>query len=421
MHRMFLRPPFAAAILALCAGGCCAPVFATTPGVQSLRQLVAQRACTALAAHAGAADGPPEFIGSYTFEDPKAFPQLQTAAFTYDNALTVVALIACDKLPQAIRVGEALRVAAMRDPRLRNGYRAGVVAGAALPSGWRDPATGRWFEDHYQMGTATGNVAWVGLAMLALDAATGDHRWRTAAIRLGQWIATNTRNLSSAGGFTGGVSGFDSSEAKIRWESTEHNIDAVALFTWLASVDSAHEWAGDAATARRFVSSQWDDKPGYFLIGTLPSGAENTGASALDVQVWSLLLPNPAREWRRALDYAEAHYHVDGGFAFGDALGGVWLEGTAQAALAYRHLGMDHKADALFATIAGQFSATGYVYATNRPELRTSPASSAGNSGPGFYYFRLPHLGATAWAALAAQGWNPFTCHANGRATACGK
>jgi hypothetical protein len=26
-----------------------------------------------------------------------------------------------------------------------------------------------------------------------------------------------------------------------------------------------------------------------------------------------------------------------------------------------------------------------------------------------FFYFRLPHLGATAWAAIAATGWNPFT------------
>jgi hypothetical protein len=26
-----------------------------------------------------------------------------------------------------------------------------------------------------------------------------------------------------------------------------------------------------------------------------------------------------------------------------------------------------------------------------------------------FYYYRQPHLGATAWAALAATAWNPFT------------
>jgi hypothetical protein len=37
--------------------------------------------------------------------------------------------------------------------------------------------------------------------------------------------------------------------------------------------------------------------------------------------------------------------------------------------------------------------------------LALSPASKIDD----FYYYRLPHLGATAWAALAATGWNPFT------------
>jgi hypothetical protein len=37
--------------------------------------------------------------------------------------------------------------------------------------------------------------------------------------------------------------------------------------------------------------------------------------------------------------------------------------------------------------------------------LGLSPASTTDD----FYYYRLPHLGATAWAALAAVGWNPFT------------
>lgn len=415
--RTLLKSP-AASLFALCL--CSAPLAAAR-AAQPPHAPVAQRACAAIAAHAGAAEGPPELLGSYVFEDHEQLPAVQTVAFTYDNALAVIALIACDKLPQAVRVGEALRKAAMDDPRLRNGYRAGAVTRQVLPNGWRDRASGQWFEDQYQMGTATGNVAWAGLAMLALDAATGDHRWRAAAIRLGQWIDRNTRNPSPAGGFTGGVDGFDSNPTKIRWESTEHNIDAVALFTWLAAVDPSPEWAAGAATARRFVDSQWNAATGYFLIGTLPSGAENTGASALDVQVWAQLLPQASRAWRRALDYAEAHYRVDQGFAFGSARGGVWLEGTAQAALAYRHLGLDHKAEPLLRTIAREFSADGYVYATNQRELPTSLATGTQNSGPGFYYFRLPHLGATAWAALAASGWNPFVCHAATHKAACGK
>jgi hypothetical protein len=30
------------------------------------------------------------------------------------------------------------------------------------------------------------------------------------------------------------------------------------------------------------------------------------------------------------------------------------------------------------------------------------------STGPDFFYYHLPHLGATAWAVIAALGWNPF-------------
>ena len=45
-----------------------------------------------------------------------------------------------------------------RDGRLRNAYVAGPPT-ARLP-GWWDAAAGRWVEDAYQVGTATGVVAW---------------------------------------------------------------------------------------------------------------------------------------------------------------------------------------------------------------------------------------------------------------------
>lgn len=415
LSRRFCAALSVACALALCA----APPALAQDSPSSPRAVVAARACAALATHAGDANGAPEFLASYIFPNRQEFPELQTVAYSYDNALATIALIACNRLPQAERVGAALRSAALADPRLRNGYRAGPVASAALANGWWDPATHRWLEDSYQMGTATGNVAWAALAMLALDAATGDPRWRAAAVRLGHWIDRKTRNASAIGGFTGGIDGFDSAPKQIEWQATEHNIDAIALFTWLDRVDPSPEWAAAAATARKFVASQWNMQAGYFLIGTLPNGAENTGASALDVQAWAQLLPAPDPDWRRALQYAATNYKVGHGFAFGSARGGIWLEGTAQAALAYQHVGLQPQAAELFSTIAGQFSRSGYVYATNQKELRTSPATAAGSSGPGYYYFRLPHLGATAWAALAARDWNPFTCHAGKRKAAC--
>lgn len=391
-------------------------VHAASPSPQ---QTVARRACDAITGRVGGSTGASLLLVSYESGGKPVEPPLQTAAFTYDNALAVIALIACDRLPQARRVGEALRLAAMRDPRLKNAYRAGSAKdNGPLPNGWWDASANRWQEDAYQAGTSTGNVAWATLAMLALHEATGESRWRDAAVRLGQWIVAHARDETGVPGFAGGLDGFDPDPARLAWKSTEHNIDAVALFTWLDRGSAAGEWKQAARNALRFVAAQWDAKAGYFRIGALPDGTENLDASALDVQMWAQLLPGAPPDWRRAVRYAETHYYVTGGFDFNGDRDGLWLEGTAQAALAYEVLGENAGAAPLFATIAGQFAPGGYLYATREAHITTGLAIGAGSTSVDFHYFHQPHLGATAWAALAAQDWNPFVPHPR---TASGK
>lgn len=399
----------AAFLFLLCGAGGFQP-SASAAKLQPQR-LVAERACNAIARHVGAPSGPPVFLPSYEMAKGNEEPSLKTAAFTYDNALAIIALIACDKLPQARRVGEALRKAASTGPRLRNAYRAGLVNGNVLPNGWRDPKANRWLEDPHQCGTSTGNVAWAGLALLALYRATGEGRWREAAEHLATWIVDNA-SARGKPGFTGGLDGFDPHPEKLTWKSTEHNIDAAALFAWLAEDSKSIEWNRPARGARRFVEKQWNPDTGHFLVGTLPDGRENLGTSALDVQMWANLLPNARPEWRRAIRYAEGHYRVAGGFDFNTDRDGLWLEGTAQAALVYRTLGEPGKADELFLAISGQFdTASGYVYATREARITTGLALGPHSSTADFYYFHRPHLGATAWAALAALEWNPFIAH----------
>jgi hypothetical protein len=212
-----------------------------------------------------------------------------------------------------------------------------------------------------------------------------------------------------AGGFSGGVHGFDADPKKLLWKSTEHNVDLAAMFGWLARLEPAERWSTQASNARRFLDAQWDAASGHFLVGTLADGiTANRGTSGLDVQLWPLLLPDAAQEWRRALDYAEREHGVPGGFDFNADRDGLWLEGTAQAALVYRLLGREHEADTLLATIAAQFAPGGFVYATREARITTGLALSADSTSADFYYFRRPHLAATAWAALAATGRNPY-------------
>jgi len=383
---------------------------------------VAARACRALAARVDAvADGAPVLLRSYDGASGSGEPDepaLRTAAFVYDNALAVVALLACDRRAQALRIAEALRVAATTDARLRNVYRAGRVGDRALANGWWDARQNRWVEDAYQQGSATGNVAWAGLALLAAFDATRDERWRDAAARLAHWVAEHALGENGRG-FSGGIDGFDAQPVKVTWKSTEHNIDLVALFGRLARARvhdglparaaAEQDWSTHAQNARRFVDSQWDAASGHFFVGTLPDGkTPNRLNSGLDVQLWSQLLPDAPPEWRRAIAYAEREHAVPGGFDFNTDRDGLWLEGTAQAVLVYRTIGRETDADRLLATIAQQFSAGGLVNATREPRITTGLAIGSASVSADFYYFRLPHLGATAWAALAATGRNPF-------------
>ena len=102
------------------------------------------------------------------------WPRAAPAAFVYDNALAGIALIACGQAQRARRIGDAMLQAGAQDrfyhdARLRNAYRAGPVPAGPVPcpvGGTSHPV--RWFEDAYQTGTATGNVAWAALLLLAL-------------------------------------------------------------------------------------------------------------------------------------------------------------------------------------------------------------------------------------------------------------
>lgn len=366
---------------------------------------VAAKSCAALKDRVDAVAGKGAlFLRSYEGEgaDEAQEPALKTAAFVYDQALAVIALSACDALPQASRVGEALRLAATTDTRLRNAYRAGPVGEKVLRNGWWDAAQQRWVEDGYQAGTATGNVAWAALALLALHQATHEAKWLDAARGLGRWVVAGQSDARGAGGFRGGVNGFDEAPVPLDWKSTEHALDLVALFDWLAAIDRGGGWDKPARAARAFLATQWDEPDGRFAIGTGVDGVQpNLQTSALDVQLWSQLVPRAEPRWKRALAYAERTHAVDCGFDFDADRDGIWLEGTAQAALAYRVRGERAAADRRLACIAREFAPGGYVYATREPRITTGLAADA-------YYFRLPHLGATAWAALAALGRNPY-------------
>ncbi|MEO8459589.1 MAG: hypothetical protein ABI451_03580 [Dokdonella sp.] len=382
-----------------------------------LKQDVAIRACAALTARVDAIPGDGAvFLRSFDAvkgAGPIDEPSLATAAFTYDNALATIALVACNRVPQAQRIGAALlaaiETAGNADARLYNAYIAGGVKGSPKPNGWWSAEQNQWLQDGYQVGTATGNVAWAMLAFLTLSDRTSDARWCGGAQRLAGWTIKYAHGTGAADGFRGGVYGFEGHQSQLTWKSTEHNIDLAAAFAWLARCDASSRWKHYAAEAREFVGAQWDTTDGHFLIGTTTDGhTPNRSTSALDIQLWASMIPNAPAEWHRAIAYAERVHGFQNGFSFNADRDGVWIEGTAQAALAYEVLGRRNDATRLLNNISTDFSPGGLLFATRQGQLRTGLAVTPTSTTDDFRYYHWPHIGATAWAALAATRWNPF-------------
>jgi hypothetical protein len=147
----------------------------------------------------------------------------------------------------------------------------------------------------------------------------------------------------------------------------------------------------------------WNQAEGRFWLGTDAGGtAINRAGAALDANLWPLIaIPTPPPDWNRARAWVRAHQSVAGGYSFATPATALWTEGTAQAALILPD-------PVALATANAQAAPDGLLYATPAAELRTGLALTPSSTTDDFRYFHLPHLGATAWAILAATHTNPF-------------
>jgi hypothetical protein len=376
----------------------------------------------------GATSGP-LFLASYRLANdkqgsPPLEPALAGAAFTYDNALAGIALLACGDTASAKRIGDAVVRAMERDPgmpdgRVRNAYRAGPMTEdkAALPGRW-DAGKKQWISDAYQVSTATGNVAWAALLLLNLSEAERSPGYMASARKLLGWVEQRTRAKNAPDGYNGGWYGWDNAQRAQTWKSTEHNIDIAMAAGWAARAGGAGEAERQQArTALDFVNRMWNASEQRFNIGTKEDGATiSTEASGLDAQLWPLLAaPEGSCAWTRGLDWVEKNHRSGEGYGFSRNPDGIWTEGSAQAA-ATLVARKGAAPEALWQLLASQRADNGLYYATPSTRISTGLAIGPDSTGADFYYYRWPHLGATAWIALAATGFNPFT----GKTTAAG-
>lgn len=348
-----------------------------------------------------------------SYPDAPAGP-LKQAAFLYDNAAAAIALVACGQSAQARRIGDALLLALehdryWHDGRLRNGYAAGTASASPLKlAGWWDGKTQRWLEDDYQAGSDSGNLAWAMLALLTLDRA--DKRYLAGAVRIAAWLEAR-RDQRGAGGFTGGSFGSEAAPRPLRWKSTEHNVDLAAAFARLATASGDMHWLPLAQAAAAFVAAMWDPRRGAFVTGTTDDGVTRNTLLALDAQIWPLLaLPGAVTRYgevlSRSVPLLRAGGDIAAGYAYSEAGGGFWTEGTAQVGLLERL--SQRRANDVLAALETARAPDGGYYATTATALPTGFVLDTDPAHPRVY-LHLEHLGALAWVALAQQGFDPFT------------
>lgn len=384
-----------------------------------VQQQLAESTCAALHTNATAIAGSgPMLLASYPNlqQGGASTRALENVAFVYDNALAGIALTACGEPAQARRIADALLLAAANDPsfkdgRLRNAYRAGAIQGnkVALPGYWQSQGN-YWSQDAYQVGTATGNVAWAALLWLTVYDTTHDRRYLDAAVAQLHWIQTHTLGSSAPSAYEGGLFGYDNAQRAQHWKATEHNIDVYAAATWANRESGDATLAQQAQTASDFVSAMWDNTQQRFLVGTLDDGKTlSRDKSGIDAQVWPLLAfhPHPAA-WNQVWTWIDTQHRSGDGYGYRRHPDGIWTEGTAQVADGMQASGKPVP-DALWQLLAAQRSGDGLLYATPQPRIATDFAIGPTSTYADFFYYHLPHLGATAWAALAAKAWNPFT------------
>jgi hypothetical protein len=383
---------------------------------------------------------------------------LFSTAFIYDVALAVCAALTGGRhgLGLATTIGDGIVYAIDHDPdysdgRLRQGYNVGPYVfydGTPQPYGFvRPDGTANIGSQFGFLGTAVGDMAWPGIALVQLYRETRQRRYLRAAVQIGNWITTNAVSPGSLGGFRFGVNAANDPIPNV---STEHNIDCTSFFGQLYRATRDRQWLRAVTRARGFVDKMWNDADGLFYTGSNDGDTINRDPLPLDPQTWSWLALRE-RRYARALEWASTALAVTdqasepnsqvppgvtiSGVTFSSASlistasyngiqvdqQGVWLEGTAQLATSFADRGAPKdraRGNALLRQVRTAQRELGFGTTPGTPQhVGGQPLSDGGgvvaassliDSGFGFGYFRVQHVGATSWYLMGAARSNPM-------------
>ena len=385
---------------------------------------------------------------------------LLSTGFTYDNALAIHAYLArngSNDLWRAEVLGKGLLHAQANNFPTADG-RFGQAYFVNAPDGtgaYITPAANPF----YFYTSSVGDQCWAGMALLQLYKRTGDTAYLNGALWVANWVVSKHFDTQGPGGFSWGtvINPDNSSSPSTNGKSTEHNIDAYAFFTMLASLShgkaqNGMTWSSLATHAWNFVYAMFNPKGGFFYVGT--NGDQITTSTSIiaeDCQTWSYLA-SLCKDFGVSIDWVLTHLitidtpsspntamsalgnvAIQGEVYTSASLWGnptsfnphaVWLEGTGHTACAL--LIRKNPASTTNPLEPGDI-ATAFIlleniktaqYALGKGQTVNGAALNPGqgivavtgnmDTGFGFGYYPNQHIGATAWYLLALRAANPF-------------
>lgn len=295
--------------------------------------------------------------------------------YTYDQAVATVAFLVRGDVPNARRVLDALAALQNDDGSWNHAY--ACTTGATL-------AAQRY----------VGATAWVALAVANYESATGDTvTYNIMGQRALNWVLLWQQ---ADGGINGGL---DANGVPIAWASTEHNEDSYGALGHFAYAS----WQGEVRsfldnTVWNAAGQRWDQGRNDPLdpLDVNPLGVGALGATGV-------------HDYRASLDYCMTHHRstqswrrrgkkiaVDG-FDFNRDHNDIWLEGTAQMAVAFRVAGRSADSDYFLDQIAKLQQKGGGV-----------PYSVKGTFNGDFTMSTKPAVASTGWLVIAIAHANPM-------------
>ncbi|MFH0732774.1 MAG: hypothetical protein V2A72_07640 [Candidatus Omnitrophota bacterium] len=370
--------------------------------------------------------------GGMTYTENQEADALDGMAFTYDNALSIIAFLANPNQGNLARAKILCKSLMWAQDNIGNdgSFRNSYDAKQELKAGYSQPT----YDPDFLIKNS-GNNAWTIISLMQYYRNSGDTDSTfkagllDAAVDAGDFIHNNLYDSTTQKGY---YYGFDQNGALQKNKSTECNIAIYAAFAQLYGLtNNDGKWLTRANIAKAFIDTMQRTQSSnskWLVCGVDTNGVPLTNNVVSDCNLLYVLgkdmLQTQAKYYLNYVTDSTANklwtnYVTGSGYSdttnfigvdFGhygttEGADGVWFEGTAQLASVCAYLnttGNKQKASEYLESL--KLAQCSSKYANYKAINAASTVITTGFGG--WYYYPFPHVGASAWYIGANRNYN---------------